>query len=106
VFDKFRQDDLDGWSNIVGADAKFDLSDTIDVGAQATARIGNDFDSVAYSGGPAVTLSPFKNANITVGYNVVGYHDRDFEEAIYTRDGPFVTFKVKFDQTTFAGLGL
>lgn len=106
VFDRFGPDDVEGWSNVVGADIKFDLSDTIDVGGQATARIGNDFDSVAYSGGPSVGITPFKNGYISVGYNVVGFADRDFEESRYTRDGPFITFRLKFDQETLGSLGL
>lgn len=106
VFDRFGQDDVKGWSNVVGADVKFDLSDTIDVGGQATARVGNDFDSIAYSGGPSVGITPFKNAYISVGYNVVGFADRDFEESRYTRDGPFITFRLKFDQESLGSLGL
>ena len=106
VFDKFGQDDVKGWSNVVGADVKFDLSDTIDIGGQATARIGNDFDTVAYSGGPSIGITPFKNGYISIGYNVVGFEDRDFEESRYTRDGPFITFRLKFDQNTFSSLGL
>lgn len=46
------------------------------------------------------------NANITFGYNFAGFHDRDFEEARFSRSGVYVTFKLKFDQTSFAGLGL
>lgn len=106
VFDRFGEDDVKGWSNVIGADVKFDLSDTIDIGAQATARIGNNFDSVAYSGGPSVGITPFKNGYISLGYNVVGFEDRDFEESRYTRDGPFITFRLKFDQETFSSLGL
>jgi len=106
VFDKFGEDDLEGWSNVVGADIKFDLSDTIDVGAQATARLGNGFDTIAYSGGPTVGITPFKNGYISVGYNVVGFADRDFEESRYTRDGPFLTFRLKFDQQSLGNLGL
>jgi len=106
VFDRFGQDDVEGWSNVVGADMKFDLSDTLDIGAQGTARVGNDFDSVAYSGGPTVGLTPFKNAYISVGYNVVGFADRDFEKSRYTRDGPFITFRLKFDQQSLGSLGL
>ncbi|MFK7841700.1 MAG: hypothetical protein AB8B54_05500 [Sphingorhabdus sp.] len=106
VFDKFGQDDVKGWSNVVGADIKFDLSDTVDIGGQATARIGNDFDTVAYSGGPSVGITPFKNGYISIGYNVVGFEDRDFEESRYTRDGPFITFRLKFDQQTLGNLGL
>lgn len=106
VFDRFGQDDVEGWSNVVGADIKFDLSDTIDIGGQATARIGNNFDSIAYSGGPSVGITPFKNGYISVGYNVVGFADHDFEESRYTRDGPFITFRLKFDQETLGSLGL
>ncbi|MEM8918743.1 MAG: hypothetical protein AAGE37_07770 [Pseudomonadota bacterium] len=106
VFDRFGEDDVEGWSNVIGADIKFDLSDTIDVGGQATARIGKDFDTIAYSGGPSVGITPFKNGYISVGYNVVGFEDRDFEESRYTRDGPFITFRLKFDQEAFSSLGL
>jgi uncharacterized repeat protein (TIGR01451 family) len=106
VFDKFGEDDVKGWSNVVGADVKFDLSDTIDIGGQATARIGTDFDTIAYSGGPSIGITPFKNGYISLGYNVVGFEDRDFEESRYTRDGPFITFRLKFDQQTLGSLGL
>ena len=106
VFDRFGKDDVEGWSNVVGADVKFDLSDTLDVGAQGTARVGKNFDSIAYSGGPTVGITPFKNAYISIGYNVVGFADRDFEESRYTRDGPFITFRLKFDQESLGSLGL
>ncbi len=104
--DRFGADDVKGWSNVVGADLKFDLSDIVDVGASGTARIGTGGKNIAYSGGPTVTIAPMKNANITLGYNFLGFEDRDFEDSRYTRSGPFVTFKLKFDQTTFEGLGL
>ncbi|RHW16407.1 DUF11 domain-containing protein [Sphingomonas gilva] len=106
VFDRFGADDVEGWSNLVGADLRFDLSDTVAVGAQGTVRQGAGMRSFAWSAGPSVTLSPMKNSAITVGYNAVGFHDRDFADARYTRSGPFVTLKLKFDQTSLAGLGL
>lgn len=101
--DRFGQDDVKGWSNVIGADLKFDLSDVADIGAAGTVRIGTNGKNIAYSGGPVLTVTPFKNANISLGYNIVGFEDRDFEEARYTRSGPFVTFKLKFDQTSLAG---
>ncbi|MEO9600563.1 hypothetical protein [Parasphingorhabdus sp.] len=106
VFDRFGPDDVEGWSNIFGADIKYDLSSIMDIGGQVTARIGNGFDTIAYSGGPSIGLSPFKNGYISMGYNVVGFADRDFEESRYTRDGPFITFRLKFDQETLGNLGL
>ncbi len=101
--DRFGRDDIKGWSNVIGADFKFDLSDVADIGAAGTVRIGTDGKNIAYSGGPVLTVTPFKNANVSLGYNFVGFEDRDFEEARYTRSGPFVTFKLKFDQTSLAG---
>lgn len=104
--DRFGADDVKGWSNIVGADLRFDLSDVADIGASGTVRVGTSGMNIAWSGGPTLTVTPFENANVTLGYNFVGFEDRDFEEARYTRSGPFLTFKLKFDQTSFQGLGL
>lgn len=101
--DRYGLDDVKGWSNVVGADMKFDLSDVADVGVSGTVRIGTSGKNIAWSGGPTVTVTPFKNANITLGYNMVGFEDRDFEESRYTRSGPFLTFKLKFDQQSLAG---
>lgn len=106
VSDKIGADDIDGLSNIFGADFRFDLNDVVDVGAAGTVRISGDGNAFAWSGGPQITATPFKNANITVGYNFTGYRDADFEDARYTRSGPYVTFRMKFDQDTFQGLGL
>lgn len=99
--DRFGLDDVKGWSNIFGADFKFDLNDYVSVGAAGTVRIGTGNRTRDWSGGPQLTVTPFKNANVTLGYNFTGYRDRDFEEARYTRDGVYLTFKIKFDQETF-----
>lgn len=105
-FDKFGADDVKGWSNLIGADFRFNLGEHVDVCASGTVRVGTDADTVSWAGGPTLTLAPMKNANITFGYNFAGFHDRDFEDARYSRSGAYVTFKLKFDQTSFAGLGL
>ena len=99
-------EDVGGWSNVVGADFRFDLSDTIDVGVAGTVRGGLDGDGFAWSAGPSIGFTPFENGWLSVGWNVAGFHDRDFEEARYTRNGPYVTMRFKFDQMSLAGLGL
>lgn len=106
VFDRFGADELKGWSNVIGADIRFDLSETIDVGASGTIRQNTGGRSYAWSGGPTIGLSPVKNTYISVGYNVVGFDDRDYEDSRYTRSGPFVTLRIKFDQNSLAALGL
>jgi uncharacterized repeat protein (TIGR01451 family) len=105
-FDRFGADDVKGWSNLLGADFRFSLGEHVDVGASGTVRVGTGGDTLSWAGGPTVTLAPMKNANVTLGYNFVGFHDRDFEDSRYARSGAYVTFKLKFDQTSFQGLGL
>jgi hypothetical protein len=104
VFDRFGPDEVEGWSNVVGADIRFDLNDTISVGGAGTVRIGTNADTISYAGGPTVGLSPFKNSNVIIGYNFVGFDDRDFAQARYTRSGPFITFQLKFDQQSIGQL--
>ncbi len=106
VADRFGPDDLKGWSNVVGGDIRFDLSETIDVGAAATVRQGIGGGSLAYSGGPSIGIRPFENGWLSLGWNLVGFHDRDFDEERYTRSGPYVTMRLKFDQLSLQGLGL
>ncbi|MGA9580420.1 MAG: hypothetical protein WBR13_00440, partial [Allosphingosinicella sp.] len=106
VSEKFGDQDFGGWSNVVGADFRYDLSDTIDFGFAGTVRGGLGGDSVAWSAGPSFGFTPFENGWISVGWNVAGFHDRDFEEARYTRSGPYVTMRFKFDQMSLQSLGL
>jgi uncharacterized repeat protein (TIGR01451 family) len=104
--DKFGDDDVKGWSNVVGADIRFSLSDMIEVGAAGTVRQGAGGRSLSYSGGPTIGLKPFENGWLALGWNIKGFADKDFEENRYTRSGPYVTMRMKFDQLSLVGLGL
>ncbi len=106
VFDRIGADDIKGWSNLIGLDARWDLSQTFDVGVSGTVRESSGGRAISYSGGPAVGVSPFKGGYIQVGYNFLGFSDSDYVDARYTRKGPFVTLRFKFDQTTLQGMGL
>ena len=90
----------------MAADFRFDLNNMIEVGAAGSIRHGVRGSSFAFSAGPSVGIRPFDNGWLSVGWNVVGFHDRDFSEDRYTRSGPYVTMRVKFDQLSLAGLGL
>ena len=105
-FDRFGSDDLKGLSNVIGSDVRFDLGKHVDLGASATLRQNPGGRSYAWAGGPTLGISPVKNSYISLGYNLVGYRDRDFEDSRYTRRGPYVTVRLKFDQTSFQSLGL
>lgn len=106
VSDRLGDEDIGGWSNAVGADLRFDLGETLDIGVAGTVRHGLGARAVAWSGGPSVGFTPFENGWLSLGWNVVGFHDRDFSESRYTRSGPYVTMRIKFDQMSLQGLGL
>lgn len=106
VADRFGADDVAGWSNVLGADLRLDLGETLDIGIAGTVRHGVGGRAIAYSGGPSIGLAPFENGLVTLGWNIAGFEDRDFEEARYTRSGPYVTMRFKFDQMSLRELGL
>jgi hypothetical protein len=106
VADRFGDDDIEGWSNLLGADLRLDLGETVDIGVAGTLRHGLGARTFGWSGGPSLGLTPFTNAWLSVGWNLVGFHDRDFEDARYTRAGPYVTMRLKFDQLSLQALGL
>jgi hypothetical protein len=62
-----------------------------------------DADNYEYSVGPMIGYSPADNAWISLGYNLRGFDDRDFDSAHYTAQGPFLTLRFKFDQATRLG---
>jgi hypothetical protein len=38
-----------------------------------------------------------RNIWISLGYNFIGFKDRDFSRADFTSEGPFITMRLKFD---------
>ena len=78
----------------------------LDTGLHA-ARIESREAGVARSSfGFDVGISPATNCWISVGYNVVGFHDADFSAARTEAPGPYVAVRIKADQDTFKDLRL
>ena len=48
--------------------------------------------------GLSVGVTPFRNGWVSLGYNLTGFEDDDFSEGGETGEGPFVQFRLKFDQ--------
>lgn len=101
----FGPDDYTGYIDVVGFDIRRDLGRRFDVGLQGSVQHAWERKSFAFSGGPTVGVSPAENVWVTAGYNIAGYRDRDFEVDRYTRSGPFVTLRLKVDQTTLGRAG-
>lgn len=100
----FGADDFEGFIDVTGFDLRQDLGKHFDIGVQGSVQHAWSRKSFAFSGGPSVGVSPATNLWISAGYNVAGYRDRDFEDDRYTRSGPYITMRLKFDRSSIGNL--
>jgi uncharacterized repeat protein (TIGR01451 family) len=98
VLDSFDGDDYAGYTDIMGGEWRFDLDRRIDIGLRASVIHSWSQGTFAWAFGPNVGFSPFTNTWVSVGYNVRGFNDRDFESSHYTAKGAYLIFRMKFDQ--------
>jgi uncharacterized repeat protein (TIGR01451 family) len=101
----FGADDYTGYVDVVGFDIRKDLGRRFDIGAQASMQHAWNRGAKAFSFGPSAGFSPGGNLWVSAGYNVAGYRDRDFEDDRYTRAGPYLTLRLKFDQLSLGRAG-
>ena len=106
VFDRIDGLDVEGLSTLIGADARIGLGERFEIGLTGTLRGQVGRGNFAYAAGPSLGFRPARNLFLTAGWNVLGFEDRDFAAARTTRDGPFVSARLKFDQHSFGFLGL
>ncbi len=100
VAGRFADDTYDGYIDVTGFELRQDVGTRFDIGVSGSVQHAWSRGAWSWSGGPSVGVSPAQNTWISAGYNVSGYRDRDFEDDRYTRQGPYVTMRLKFDQTT------
>jgi len=93
-----------GWTGLIGAELRHDLSERFDVGLQGLVMHGSASETTEFSIGPSVGFSPRDNVWMSVGYNFTGFRDDDFEAAEYSDQGVYLKLRVKFDQDDVDGL--
>jgi uncharacterized repeat protein (TIGR01451 family) len=103
VAGRFADDTYDGYIDVTGFELRQDVGTRFDIGVSGSVQHAWERGAWSWSGGPSVGVSPAQNTWISAGYNLSGYRDRDFEDDRYTRQGPYVTMRLKFDQTTIGG---
>ncbi|MEH3159836.1 MAG: hypothetical protein PGN08_13440 [Sphingomonas taxi] len=103
VAGRYADDRYDGFIHVVGFDLRQDVGPRFDIGVAGSVQHAWDRGVWSWSGGPSLGAAPIPNLWISAGYNVAGYRDRDFEADRYTRQGPYVTLRLKFDQGTLGG---
>ncbi len=94
---EFFGDRFNEVTQLVGGEVRFDVTKRLDLGLSGSALISQN-GQTDYQIGPSVGYSPVENTWISLGWNIEGFRDDDFEAAEFTRDGPFIKLRVKFDQ--------
>ncbi len=84
-------------AHIVAGRAIYEINDKWDAGLNLAATFSNKIDNVQYAVGPEIGRILTKNVRIGIGYNIVGFHDRDFDTAA-TSHGVFISMRIKFDE--------
>ncbi|MEM9572445.1 MAG: hypothetical protein AAF996_13355 [Pseudomonadota bacterium] len=91
-------------THLLGGELRHDISKHVDFGFQATWAQNDATQTGEWSYGPSIGLSPEKNIWVSVGWNVSGFDDDDFEAARHRQRGPYIKLRAKFDQNTAKGL--
>lgn len=93
-----------GVTHLLGGEVRHDLTRKLDLGLHGTWTSGGATGTESWSFGPSVGLTPKENVWVSLGWNVSGFEDEDFEAARYTQQGPYLKIRAKFDQNTVKGL--
>ena len=95
---------FDGVTELLGAEARYDLTDRLDIGFHGEGLYSFNAKTLDYSFGPSVGFTPADNVWLSFGWNFAGFEDEDFAAADYSRAGPYLKLRIKFDQSTASGL--
>jgi len=100
VDSEFGGIDVSGWTHLVGVEARFDVTERIDLGLHGSILYVPGSGTKEYAWGPSIGVSPADNIWMSLGYNFSGFADDDFEAARYTREGLYLKLRLKFDEDT------
>jgi uncharacterized repeat protein (TIGR01451 family) len=100
VLDTIDSQEYTGYTDIASAELRYDVSSRWDVGVHGS--ILNSWNSGVhvFGAGASVGYRVMDNTWLSVGYNVKGLNDNDFDGAEYRAKGVYATIRVKFDQDT------
>jgi len=98
VRSEFDGDGYTGYTDLAGVDFRHAFHDRWDVGTNASVYHSWKSGVLDYGAGVDLGFNVASNMWLTLGYNVVGFDDEDFEQARYTAAGPYLRFSIKADQ--------
>ena len=100
VLDTINSTDYKGYTDLIGAEIRHDLTNHWDIGAFSSLMRSLNSGVNSYAYGASVGYYLVDNMWVSAGYNLRGMDDRDFAGASYRAQGPYITLRMKFDQDT------
>ena len=100
VQEKIYDSDYSGYTDLVGVEGRYYISKDWDIGLQGSIMHSWNASAFDYSTGFSVGYNIMQNAWLSLGYNLIGFEDKDFSQSNYTAQGPFVKFRFKIDQNS------
>jgi opacity protein-like surface antigen len=100
VFDEIEDYDHKGWVQLGGIDISYDITKKMDIGLQTSALFAQDAGNFDYGAGVYIGYNLVDSMWLSLGYNWIGFNDNDFDLQTYRTQGPYVKFRMKFDQKT------
>ena len=91
-------DSYDGFTDLIGVEGRYDLDERWDIGMRGSMLHSWNGGQIDFGTGASVGCNVAKNAWVSLGYNFLGFEDEDFSKADFTAQGPYITFRLKFDQ--------
>ncbi len=98
VIDTIDEVEYSSWTDLIGVNARYDINKKWSVGLQGSMLHSYTAENYDYGFGVFVSTTPWKNAEVTLGYNIEGFDDDDFSQQNYYHEGPYIRVRMKFDQ--------
>lgn len=96
--------DYSGVIDLIGTQLRHYITEHWDWGIQGQRLYDYELDDSRHSYGISIGLTPAANTWVSLGYNVSGFNDSDFDEAGYSGQGIYLKIRVKADQDNLKSL--
>jgi uncharacterized repeat protein (TIGR01451 family) len=100
VQEQIDSSDYAGYTDLIGIEGRYDLNKDWDIGLDSSILHSWNSSQFDYCNGISAGYSLMQNVWVSLGYNLTGFKDRDFSASNYTAQGPFIRFRMKFDQNS------
>lgn len=86
---------------LLATNYSFDITKRIDLNLNGVIYGDENFNDNKYGVGAEIGVRVQDNLWISVGYNVTGFIDKDFDQHGYYRQGVYLRFRINFDEDLF-----